>query len=192
MVKVFRKKCKSGIKINLSAHLCGKWVRDIVYYGIIPHELLSSGIFKRVQLNIHNIKSADINFIVGLKKLINDYGLEVILPWNGIHTELIDMAKNNDIKISALYDISGGHGIQISKFIYPIDKVMFGYAGGIGVDNIVQILDSLKQLLPVNYKTWIDMETKTRSENNFFDLYLVKEILKLCSIYGIVLNDKKI
>lgn len=179
----FYRQMDPGTKLNFSAHVCGKWLRDIVFDGEITCDWIKSKMFRRVQLNTHGIKQeVDPHlFVKGLSSL-KEIGLEIILQWDGVNNHLIDIATVNNIPVVALFDRSHGIGVSPEKWDTPIDGVVCGYAGGLGPDNIETELKRLRQALPENYKTWIDMETKVRGVSGFFDMSLVKKVISLVNV----------
>lgn len=73
---------------------------------------------------------------------------------------------------SLLFDPSGGRGIGGHAWPSPPPATRMGYAGGIGPDNIEQVLD---QVAPLG-AAWIDMESGVRTDDRF-DLDKVREVL---------------
>lgn len=71
-----------------------------------------------------------------------------------------------------LYDASGGQGREITSFPIPLQSdQLVGYAGGIGLDNITEIIN---QISTPNY--WLCMENKVRTDD-WFDLNTCLQIL---------------
>jgi len=74
-----------------------------------------------------------------------------------------------------LHDESGGHG-QVPTKRPTVHKGLVGYAGGIGPDNVQQVLMELD--IGPQAEFYIDMETKIRT-NDWLNLDLCEEVCKL-------------
>jgi hypothetical protein len=163
---------------NLCAHLCGKWVRDLVLDGKATWWEKYRGyaeIFKRVQLNFHGqFHKAGKGFSGRLKNLEHDF----ILQHDGVNDATI-LALGADLPVSPLFDRSGGAGVLPASWPKPIWKYQ-GYAGGLSPENIE---DELHRILDAagESRIWIDVETRVRSEDDGrFDLGKVELFLKRC------------
>lgn len=163
---------------NLCAHLCGKWVRDLVLegeatwwakYDPIPC------IFNRVQLNFHGqFHKACARFPKKLKGFDHDF----ILQHDGVNDETI-LKLGADLRVAPLFDRSGGAGVLPAQWPRPIWKYQ-GYAGGLSPENVE---DELHRILDAagDSRIWIDVETRVRSEDDaLFDLQKVEVFLKRC------------
>lgn len=165
---------------NLCAHLCGKWVRDLVLEGEASwwskYEPLPT-IFNRVQLNFHGqFHKAGKGFPSKLKRL----GLihAFILQHDGVNDETI-LKLGADLPVAPLFDRSGGAGVLPASWPKPIWKYQ-GYAGGLSPENIE---DELHRILDAagESRIWIDVETRVRSnDDSLFDLQKVEVFLKRC------------
>ena len=163
-------------KLPLSAHLCGKWVRDLVLdaniswwnkYGPI------SSIFARVQLNFHGqFHTACPSFSRILKDLEHDF----ILQHDGVNDATI-LELGASLSVFPLFDRSGGAGVVPAAWPKPIWKYQ-GYAGGLGPDNIEEELGRIGDAAG-DSRVWIDMETRIRSSGDaVFDLQKVETCLR--------------
>lgn len=175
-------------KLNLSAHLCGRWVRDFVLEGhfsfvLDQHRLLWS-FFKRIQLNFHaHHHPANKNFINALTARPADK--EYIFQLDGVNDMLfkstLDTLKTypKPPSVVPLFDTSGGAGILPNRWPSPIGDVYNGYAGGLGPDNLEEQIKTIEKAAG-NSRIWIDMETRVRSDDDRqFDLEKVKTCLKI-------------
>lgn len=72
-------------------------------------------------------------------------------------------------------DRSGGRGVR-GEFA-PMPGCKVGYAGGIGPDNVVEVLDRLETF---GHTYWIDMESGVRTADQF-DLHKVWRVLDLAA-----------
>lgn len=180
-----------GLNLNLCAHLCGKYVADIVKdeksmrsCTILqePYSLL----FNRYQLNMTKKRLGksllDRDLFTRLAQFRNcltpfifagDYvKLKYVLGW--FH----DFGC-----VFPLYDASGGHGVP-TEWLPPFKGVLTGYAGGLRAENIVDYLDMMVDRLemvkedndpPANI--WIGSESGVRDEANKFSLERAEALL---------------
>ncbi len=164
---------------RLSAHLCGRWVRDLVLCGkpTFWEQYAGVQLFQRVQLNFHGQyhKADRDKFLHALRNHDHEY----IFQHDGVNDALIEeFAQDPVARIHPLFDRSGGAGILPGSWPRPIGKYC-GYAGGLGPDNLA---DELRRISDVTHgqRIWIDMETKVRSEaDTLFDLAKVERCLEL-------------
>jgi hypothetical protein len=147
---------------RFAAHLCGSIAADIVHGRNYP------GIgteFRRVQIN-HQLPEAG---------AIAQYG-----RW--IFRTCIAQARGDcfpsDDSIQWLYDRSGGGGVAPARWpTHPGGDRLVGYAGGIGPDNVLEVIKAISAGGPY----WIDMESKVRT-NDRFDLALCRRVCE--RVYG--------
>lgn len=152
---------KQNPHMNFAIHYCGKIAEQLILgevNNIFPY-------IKRIQLNImgKNVRASDIG------KLFNK---------NPHHDFIIQQNDNNQALNGALihfnnhhvlFDKSGGRGISPKTWPRPLEHKFFGYAGGLGPNNIsheIKTIDSMARKKPY----WIDMEQKIRTEDDHFDL----------------------
>lgn len=157
--------CGAG---NLSLHLCGKGVQDLLWksHGINLHY------FDRIQLNANEYKDYQIKTICDSfrdKQIICQLKDSTRSSWHDLYT-----IPN----LAWLGDDSGGRGKE-TVWLSPIPGIFCGYAGGISPYNIQTKLNTLKYLIPSGV-TWIDMESGVRT-NDWLDLDKVENILKVCA-----------
>lgn len=165
--------------LQLSAHLCGRWVRDLVLKAT-PSWWTEHGdftkAFARVQLNFHGeYHKAALGFVQTLREHPHDY----IFQHDGVNDGLISSFTRKDhLKVFPLFDRSGGAGLSPKEWPRPIWHYS-GYAGGLGPDNLREELDRILQVAR-GHRIWIDMETKIRSnDDKMFDLDKVVRCLEL-------------
>jgi hypothetical protein len=150
--------------LDLAAHLCGAHSRNIMD-GRDIESPVDLGIFKRIQINTFNPDTARIN------TFRKDWGPRCIAQATG-------KTFPKDTSIDWLFDVSGGAGAVPEKWP-PYPGRFVGYAGGIGPDNVLQVIDEIAASGPY----WIDMETKVRT-NEWFDLGLCRRVCE--AVYGLV------
>ncbi len=145
-------------KLRLSAHLCGEYAQDVLKgeYGRIP----IPGTFERIQINS---RKPNVDFAADFGKR---YAKRVILQCSGA-------SFPPSFGVAWIYDTSGGKGIEPGYWPnHPGGDVLVGYAGGIGPDNILEIINKIVPLGPY----WLDMETKIRSAGDKFDVSLCRRV----------------
>lgn len=174
--------------LNLSCHLCGKYVRELLIGNtdFIEEELDDIwNIFSRVQINTHGeIHQIDEDNL--LYNITNHSDKEFIFQIDNINSDrLLNLAdiSTYKFKYSGLFDLSHGSGILPEKWPELITGVKCGYAGGIGPDNIKDQIELINSKVG-KIDTWIDMETKVRSSNDMvFDTDKVEKCLQIASEY---------
>ncbi len=181
--------------LNLSGHLCGTWVRDIVEGGrmFLDERPQLATAFGRYQLNFHAIphmlKDIDAYFDALVALAGEPHGLrKIICQVDGVNSLLYHRARSQaaghrGIDAVALYDISGGAGVLPSEWPEPMGDYC-GYAGGLSPDNLPAQLAKIEERITnpngSYYHIWIDAETHLRSRNNQqFDLDKVARFLEI-------------
>lgn len=163
--------------IGFSAHVCGARARALLVAG-------QGGFpchFERAQVN--GFSTFDDKTTAFEQYIEATWAVEFILQLSDIsclpRAEAIASRLRN---VSALVDLSGGAGIPIREFPVASGGMRLGYAGGIGPDNVVDVLARMNEKLPAAVETWIDMETGVRT-NDVFDLDKVRRVLELTAPY---------
>jgi phosphoribosylanthranilate isomerase len=165
---------KPGV-LKLSAHLCGRWVRDIFEKAETEvFEVLPMDIFERIQFNFHAQRHTVIETAT---KLLHDKfrRYELIFQAEDVNNTAIRI-KPEGVSAYPLFDKSGGAGILPDK--WPETWEYSGYAGGLSPDNVAHELMQINEARR-GYPIWIDAETKLRSEDDsVFDLDKVQGFIK--------------
>jgi hypothetical protein len=164
--------------LHLSAHICGQMARDVAAGKMDKvHETMCCMpyIFQRCQLNISvsdntfNLRSANLEGVILQMK-----NLDELVWWE---TEILGGGVMPGI--SYLIDGSGGKGLDTNLEIYPHSDITVGYAGGFNPSNVEEKLRKIYDSGNTG-KFWIDMESGVRTDNDWFDLDKVEEVLKIC------------
>lgn len=172
--------------INLSCHLCGKYVRELLIGNgeFITEELDDVwNIFSRVQINTHaEPHDIDAFYLTSLLNMHNDK--EFIFQYDGVNGEtLLNLQFIPPTHYSTLFDLSHGAGLLPESWPALLPGIKCGYAGGIGPDNIEQQIIKINEIVG-DVDTWVDMETKVRSANNQqFDIMKVEQCLRIAEPY---------
>ncbi len=170
-------------KMHTSLHLCGDTLRALLLgdEGWLGSINLFLPFVERVQLNFHgdqNIKCDAQKFIQQLRRPSLAH-IEWIFQVEGVNDNLYHLAVHEGVKAVPLFDMSHGAGVLPDSWPEPIAP-RNGYAGGLGPGNIH---DQCTKLITLDRSgarvSWIDMETKVRSQDDVvFDLDKVAQCLK--------------
>lgn len=174
----------TGQAMNLSCHLCGRYVRELLRGYKFPIRELTSetwGIFNRVQLNTH-----------GLPHIFHGYAFErlgayypekqFIFQYDNANTDLFQcLIDTHDFNYAALFDLSHGAGVLPSQWPDLLSGVPCGYAGGLSPENLKAQIERIEQKAG-DVEIWIDAETHVRT-NERFDLDKVRAFLEIAKPY---------
>lgn len=172
--------------INLSGHICGRWVREILLGKWPLEELMTllgphfyDHLFSRWQLNTHGVSHEwRPEFVAGLKSIAS-WPATVIFQYDQANGEVLQAALESGAEnISALYDISHGAGLLPDYWPGLIPGLRNGYAGGLSPENVFEQCTKI-QMSVGEASIWIDAETHLRCESGrFFDLHKVRDFLR--------------
>ena len=169
---------QDGYALNLSAHLCGKWVSDVLDGNFTFFNMEQIGCFRRVQLNLgaDRLKGALKN--TAFLNAIRNVKKPVLLGGNYRGIKL-DPDFFMDYGLFPLFDASGGHGVLAQEWpvTFPIESLMCGYAGGLGPENLKEQLDKICQVA-AGSDVWVDMESKVRTGEKL-DFNKVRRVLEI-------------
>ncbi len=170
--------------LQLSAHLCGRWVRDWVLHANPSWRAREhSDAFQRIQLNFHGqYHKAAMGFIATLRRS-KDANQEFIFQHDGVNDGLIStFTSGASIRAFVLHDVSGGAGVLPESWPAPIGAYC-GYAGGLGPDNLKEQIELILAITG-DTRIWIDMETRVRSEDDArFELDKVRKCLVIAEAF---------
>ncbi len=145
---------------SYAAHLCGaviaQQIKDRVIPPGIPFEM-----FNRIQWNALKYSYQDVEWLHWAT------GLPVI-----IQHRIGAFPTNAPKGVFFLHDQSGGKGVVPTSRPTQGDLEYVGYAGGIGPDNVTDVLE---QIEATNF--WIDLETKVRTVDDWLDLRECERLL---------------
>lgn len=164
-------------QLKLSMHLCGAEARLAT---LNAHEFDPGPAWKRVQLNGYEMGTATREW--------QENTLHCSFRWIlQARTESDLRAAINDALVSGahvLYDPSGGAGkVPVAWPEMPVllssekNSIDFGFAGGIGPDNIKEVIREVRTQNEGLSRIWIDMESSVRTDDKF-DLDKVKAVLE--------------
>jgi hypothetical protein len=149
--------------LRLSMHICGEWAQQ----AILGAQFNLQG-FERAQINM-GTRPRNTELI---RQWGFDHDVEPVLQCRGPFPV--------DRNVSWLYDPSGGTGERPDMWPIPHSKTtdMVGYAGGIGPDNVAQVLVGIGCTIPY----WIDMESSLRDEAHRFSVAKCRAVCE--AVYG--------
>lgn len=172
--------------LNLSGHICGRWVRDICNgeWTIVEEMPKLLHAFQRFQLNFHaQVHSLNRQkfFYAGVE-FLQTYDSRLIFQMDDVNNSILDEAKELGIVASPLFDLSGGLGILPSS--WPEAKGFYtGYAGGLSPENVAEQIEKIRKVAG-DARIWIDVERRVRSEDDSqFDLDKVARFLEAAEPY---------
>lgn len=168
--------------LNLSGHLCGKYIRDIKDGFNTFKEDINWEMFQRFQLNFAgNYKVSYERFLEAL--FLIDKHKQIIFQVDSPENELLRNIIRAGVNAVPLFDISGGRGKLPEEWPKPIIGILCGYAGGLSPDNIENQLLQLSKIIPEEANIWIDMESGVRT-NDVLDMDKVKLCLDIVERYN--------
>lgn len=160
--------CRRGHHLNLAMHLCGRMARETLAGDNTWVDGWS--VFRRVQINGYVPPAPEFAAVAAREpyEFILQVSSEEWLQETA--TEVAGLPN-----VGLLFDPSGGRGREPGRWAVPPFGVRMGYAGGIGPDNVEQVL---RDIGPVNADAWIDMETGVRDERDRLSLDKVQLVLE--------------
>lgn len=165
---------------QLSAHLCGAWVRDLNDGNAswLKRFERIRACFQRVQINYHGV-AADIDHrgFEALYKIGKDH--QLIIQGDGVNDEIREtLALQYGLgNVSILFDRSHGAGVLPGEWPKGLPGTYCGYAGGLDPDNTLAQLGEIAKQVALRAPVWIDMETGVRTEGRL-DLHKVERVLR--------------
>lgn len=164
--------------VKLSAHLCGKYVRDLVEHGenrFRDEQALLWHLCDRIQLNFHGNWHTMSEWF--LKVLPTFKGKQVIFQVDGIN-DMAWVKCKDDCDAVPFFDASHGAGVKPSGWPSAFSGVMNGYSGGLGPEGLTQDIEAISEAAG-DETFWIDMESRVRSSvDREFDLEKVERCLE--------------
>lgn len=176
-------------KLNLSGHICGRWVQKTLL-GEFPNlEQIAPTFhksFSRFQLNTRaEWHKLDLDKLCNVITERCDNNQGVIFQLDGVNDILKPVFEKGHANVAGLFDLSHGAGILPSSWPKPLEDIYCGYAGGLSPENVENQMEKIL-VANGNNETWIDAETLLRSpDNRIFDLEKVVQFLENSKPYVI-------
>ena len=178
--------------IKLAMHVNSEY-RTELCHGNIPYSLRKlweirrdngTPVIGRVQININGGNDRYKFYADKVADIIRAYpGIKFIFQYAPEQYERISKLDKRHVSFALLYDASGGRGISPEMWDAPVfQNHQMGYSGGMSPDNVVNNLNDINEILPMDYSTWIDAEGKLKSPDDngkkLFDTTLAEKYIK--------------
>lgn len=175
-----------GLPVNLSLHLCGRRLRQLLTgRNELPVGLVEG--FGRMQFNFHaedveyDVEPfcsalADLPIPQFIFQIDGNLGQQIIAD--------VEACGRHSFDTAPLFDVSHGAGALPDKWPFAFDDGYTGYAGGLGPENLAEQIPRILEASDGVPRIWIDMETRVRSTDGLlFDLEKVEECLRIAEPY---------
>lgn len=173
MLKSFKK-----LGLPMALHVCGKLSHNLVHtndwQSVIDRLGGAFDLFDRIQLNIPKTRRFS-------RELTFPENKAIILQLHEGTEELFECYRRLPC-IQGFQDASGGRGVACDQWMAP-QTDFFGYAGGLGPENVVEAVRAIDAVCPTDY--WIDMESNIRT-NDKFDLSKCRSVCERLTAAGLV------
>lgn len=168
----------SGARVAL--HVCGRGAINEFFLGTGAVSQVV-GFFGRIQLNL---TAANIEPALLVDAIARYPNKVIITQHNAANESLLEVLRGLP-NHALLFDQSGGRGISPAFWPAPLPgKSTFGYAGGLGPDNLGIELPRIQRAAGLS-PFWIDIEEKLRT-GDLFDLSLARRCLMTCNELALV------
>jgi phosphoribosylanthranilate isomerase len=175
-IKNFKAQCKDS---PASLHLCSQALLDFA----AGKKVAAMEGFTRVQLNLKFNNAGEKIDLKQLAARVKAHPeVEFILQYTEDKKDTLLPLFKDIPNHALLFDASAGAGISPDKWSAPVPGHHCGYAGGLGPENIAENLKMIEKVVPAGYATWVDMESKVRT-NDTFDLGKVRRVLETAGAY---------
>jgi len=182
--------------VNYAIHVCGKLSKDLLAGNGRVFDMLER-VVGRVQINANMkyIKKVDVGalalslnkYLAGHQVIVQQNNAESLQFFKLLDEEMKSLGTRGGIasltsgpEVVALFDASGGRGVESDKFPAPYSKTYCGYAGGLCPENVEDAILKLKAMEPAGKHFYIDMESGVRTDD-ILDLNKVEEVLETAS-----------
>lgn len=166
--------------VRVALHVCGAGVPNLltgeaVVTGLVEAVASRGG---RVQLNFNQARdNLDLN---ALSALLDRFPTVKFITQQNEANETVWKSLCGHANYIALFDASGGNGVERSTWPAPLHGIHCGYAGGLGPDNLATALLTIRAAAG-GHPFWIDMEGKLRTPDDAFDLQRAEVCLKVAT-----------
>ena len=168
------------LKMHLAGHLCGDRCKEVLVGKADFVKKLAKLGFERVQVNATKANGVDSSrlsemvpaFEASIRAVPEvEWIIQMNAETKNLWQPLLNLASRPS-NMSLLYDASCGMGVLAKSFDPPHSSVPCGYAGGIGPDNVVDVLTRLSKVTK-SVKVWIDMESSLREKRDGVDCFSI-------------------
>lgn len=166
-------------RLNLSGHLCGSYAKSFAYNDEVESIPIDLSMFDRIQINLAPFIET-VNKELLIKSIKKDFCYIVQAGTNiDKSVDIANFISKHLANTNILFDCSGGRGISQETWPEPVQGFFCGYAGGIGVPNIEQVIEGVTEASG-GVSVWIDMESGIRT-NDITDHDKIIQILNTLS-----------
>ena len=167
-------------KMHLAGHLCGDRCKEVLVGDVEFVKTLAKLGFERVQVNATKANGVDSSRLSEMASTFEasiravpeiEWIIQMNTETKNLWQPLLNLSKHPP-NMSLLYDASCGMGVLAKSFDPPHSSVPCGYAGGIGPDNVVNVLTRLSKVTKT-VKVWIDMESSLREKRDGVDSFSI-------------------
>lgn len=164
---------------RFALHVCGRAVQQ--FLDGTGHVTEIAKAFPRVQINFRSreYQLDDIRAMVKRnrrKTIITQHNYANASLWR----DLRDFGNH-----AVLFDESGGRGISPAEWPAAIAGVKSGYAGGLGLDNLMDELENIRAAAGSDAGYWIDAEGKLRDTEDRFDMRVARQFLETATAFEV-------
>ncbi len=158
----------TGGTMKLAAHLCGSRCQEVLSGSSEFVKKLRVLGFERVQVNATAANGVDVSNLEASFAMLHECiracpDVEWIIQRNeGTKVLWSPLLSSEDANVSFLFDDSVGRGVVATSFASPEKHAKCGYAGGIGPNNVVDVLGNVFKAAN-RQSVWIDMESSLRA-----------------------------
>ncbi len=167
----------ASVRVQWAFHLCGGAARSTVLGG----EGWLHPTPQRAQINGYVPGGCAARGVSGLVALSDAFGVEFILQCRHVgDIQAIAHDSQQIPRASVLFDASGGCGKSPATWPRRPFGTRFGWAGGIGPDNVDDVISELHcadMSVMHDSHAWIDMESGVRTDDRL-DLVKVRRVLE--------------
>lgn len=172
-------------RVNVSTHLCGKWVRQLLKGELNwDHVPTVARLGQRVQINTHAEAHESATGMAENMLAVSGSASNTkrfIFQWDGINGHNAMAAMSMGVNAAILFDASGGAGLLPEAWPRALSGIPCGYAGGLGPDNVVEQVNLIAKASR-GEQFWIDMERRVRTpDDSALDMAAVESVLKQVS-----------
>lgn len=168
------KEIANSTDASIALHVCGKETKKLLKRTEDSVALSLLQFVNRIQINFAYKEKQ----VAELENLCLDFPhIKFITQQNKANADLHEKIHADNHQV--LFDQSGGRGIETTQWSAALGNKTFGYAGGLGLDNVEQQLNNIKKV--ANRQFWIDSEGKLRVDD-LLNLDICEKILKKVSV----------
>lgn len=172
----------SAVPVHISTHICGRFVRELLVGKLNWNDVpVCLDVGERAQINTH---AEEHQYGPGLIACMEARRhKEFIFQLDGVNEHLTGVVSEGGFSVSGLYDTSHGAGILPSGWPSRTGLLWYGYAGGLGPENVAEQLPII-EMAAGGLQYWIDMERRVRTDDDrALDMAKVRPVLEQAKMF---------